>query len=78
MARSFFKQKERNGSVIKDIAQYYVRNNDGNMVPLSSLLKTRNILGPEYTNRFQPLSRSSGHRHRRLQVIAQDKALSGS
>ena len=35
-----------------DIAQYYVRNNDGNMVPLSSLLKTRNILGPEYTNRF--------------------------
>ncbi|HEV8134784.1 MAG TPA: multidrug efflux RND transporter permease subunit [Pyrinomonadaceae bacterium] len=36
----------------QDIAQYYVRNNDGNMVPLSSLLKTRNILGPEYTNRF--------------------------
>ena len=35
-----------------DIAQYYVRNNDGNMVPLSSLLKTRNVLGPEYTNRF--------------------------
>jgi len=35
-----------------DISQYYVRNNDGNMVPLSSLLKTRNILGPEYTNRF--------------------------
>jgi HAE1 family hydrophobic/amphiphilic exporter-1 len=35
-----------------DIAQYYVRNNDGNMVPLSSLLTTRNILGPEYTNRF--------------------------
>jgi len=35
-----------------DIAQYYVRNNDGNMVPLSSLLSTRKILGPEYTNRF--------------------------
>lgn len=35
-----------------DIAQYYVRNNDGNMVPLSSLLTTRKILGPEYTNRF--------------------------
>jgi len=35
-----------------DISQYYVRNNDGNMVPLSSLLKTRKILGPEYTNRF--------------------------
>jgi HAE1 family hydrophobic/amphiphilic exporter-1 len=36
----------------RDISQYYVRNNDGNMVPLSSLLKTRKILGPEYTNRF--------------------------
>lgn len=35
-----------------DITQYYVRNNDGNMVPLSSLLTTRSILGPEYTNRF--------------------------
>jgi hydrophobic/amphiphilic exporter-1 (mainly G- bacteria), HAE1 family len=35
-----------------DISQYYVRNNDGNMVPLSSLLATRRILGPEYTNRF--------------------------
>src|SRR5262245_32345335 len=36
----------------RDISQYYVRNNDGNMVPLSSLLTTRRILGPEYTNRF--------------------------
>jgi len=36
----------------RDISQYYVRNNEGNMVPLSSLLTTRRILGPEYTNRF--------------------------
>jgi len=36
----------------RDIDQYYVRNNDGNMVPLSSLVSTRKILGPEYTNRF--------------------------
>ena len=36
----------------KDIDQYYVRNNDGNMVPLSSLVTTRRISGPEYTNRF--------------------------
>src|SRR5258707_2367215 len=35
-----------------DIEQYYVRNNDGNMVPLSSLVTTRRIAGPEYTNRF--------------------------
>jgi hydrophobic/amphiphilic exporter-1 (mainly G- bacteria), HAE1 family len=36
----------------RDISQYYVRNNDGNMVPLSALVTPRRISGPEYTNRF--------------------------
>jgi HAE1 family hydrophobic/amphiphilic exporter-1 len=36
----------------KDIDNYYVRNNDGAMVPLSALVTTRSITGPEYTNRF--------------------------
>lgn len=35
-----------------DIKRYYVRNNDGTMVPLSALLTTKPITGPEYTNRF--------------------------
>jgi HAE1 family hydrophobic/amphiphilic exporter-1 len=35
-----------------DIGQYYVRNSQGNMVPLSALVTTRRIAGPEYTNRF--------------------------
>jgi HAE1 family hydrophobic/amphiphilic exporter-1 len=35
-----------------DIKNYFVRNNDGNMVPLSALVTTRQITGPEYTNRF--------------------------
>jgi HAE1 family hydrophobic/amphiphilic exporter-1 len=35
-----------------DIRQYYVRSNDSTMVPLSSLVTTRKINGPEYTNRF--------------------------
>jgi HAE1 family hydrophobic/amphiphilic exporter-1 len=35
-----------------DIGQYYVRNNQGAMVPLSTLTSTRRIAGPEYTNRF--------------------------
>jgi HAE1 family hydrophobic/amphiphilic exporter-1 len=35
-----------------DIKQYYVRNSNGEMVPLSALLTTREITGPEYTNRF--------------------------
>src|SRR5215470_3929064 len=34
----------------KDIEQYYVRNNDGNMVPLSALVTTKRVSGPEYTN----------------------------
>jgi hydrophobic/amphiphilic exporter-1 (mainly G- bacteria), HAE1 family len=35
-----------------DIDRYFVRNADGNMVPLSSLVTIRRIAGPEYTNRF--------------------------
>ncbi|HYL05689.1 MAG TPA: efflux RND transporter permease subunit, partial [Thermoanaerobaculia bacterium] len=36
----------------QEIGQYYVRNNDGNMVPLSALVTVRNTAGPEYTTRF--------------------------
>ena len=36
----------------QDIGQYYVRNRNGAMVPLSTLTSTRRISGPEYTNRF--------------------------
>ena len=35
-----------------DITRYYVRNNSGNMVPLSAFASTRSVHGPEYTNRF--------------------------
>ena len=34
------------------IGQFYVRNNDGNMVPLSSLQSTQQTFGPQYTERF--------------------------
>ncbi|MEP7303967.1 MAG: multidrug efflux RND transporter permease subunit [Acidobacteriota bacterium] len=34
------------------IARFYVRNNDGAMVPLSALEATRPAFGPQYTNRF--------------------------
>ena len=34
------------------IAQFYVRNDDGAMVPLSTLEATRPAFGPQYTNRF--------------------------
>ena len=36
----------------EDIRNYYVRNDNGTMVPLSALVTTRSISGPEYTNRF--------------------------
>jgi hydrophobic/amphiphilic exporter-1 (mainly G- bacteria), HAE1 family len=41
---------ERNSA--DDIGQFFVRNNDGNMVPLSALTTIRHISGPEYTQRF--------------------------
>jgi HAE1 family hydrophobic/amphiphilic exporter-1 len=35
-----------------DIRNYYVRNDKDTMVPLSGLITSRSISGPEYTNRF--------------------------
>jgi hydrophobic/amphiphilic exporter-1 (mainly G- bacteria), HAE1 family len=34
------------------IGRFFVRNNDGNMVPLSALTAVRSTSGPEYTQRF--------------------------
>ena len=36
----------------EDMNQFYVKNNDGDMVPLGSVTSTKKIFGPEYTNRF--------------------------
>ncbi len=48
-----FLQAEASGRVkTEDINQFYVRNNDGRMVPLSSVVTTKAINGPEFTNRF--------------------------
>src|SRR3954471_20906317 len=35
-----------------DVSNFYVRNNDSDMVPLSTLQHTTPIVGPQYTNRF--------------------------
>src|SRR5438132_184326 len=37
---------------VSDIGDYYVRNNAGQMVPLSTFVSTRRIHGPEFTNRY--------------------------
>src|SRR5262249_38635608 len=48
-----FLQAEPTGRVKpEDINQFYVRNNDGKMTPLSAVVTTRSISGPEFTNRF--------------------------
>ncbi len=36
----------------KDINNFFVKNKDGKMVPVSTLVTVRDISGPEYTNRF--------------------------
>jgi HAE1 family hydrophobic/amphiphilic exporter-1 len=36
----------------KDVGQFYVRNQQGGMVPLSTLVRMRRDFGPEYTTRF--------------------------
>jgi hydrophobic/amphiphilic exporter-1 (mainly G- bacteria), HAE1 family len=50
--RVFLQAEGEERQTDQDIRNYYVRNNDGNMVPLSTLVTTRRISGPEYTNRF--------------------------
>jgi len=48
-----FMQAESTGRVRpEDINQFYVKNNGGGMVPLSSVVTTKAISGPEFTNRF--------------------------
>jgi HAE1 family hydrophobic/amphiphilic exporter-1 len=48
-----FLQAEAEGRVRpEDINQFYVKNNDGKMVPLSAVVTTKAIAGPEFTNRF--------------------------
>ena len=50
--RVFVQAEGSERASVADIAQFYVRNNDGNMVPLSALMTPRRIAGPQYTNRF--------------------------
>ena len=37
---------------IENIGQFYVRNSKGKTVPLSALTSIRNIVGPEFTMRY--------------------------
>jgi hydrophobic/amphiphilic exporter-1 (mainly G- bacteria), HAE1 family len=50
--RVFMQAEGQERTTPETIGQFYVRNNDGNMVPLSSLQRVKQIFGPQYTNRF--------------------------
>ncbi len=46
-----------------DVGQFYVRNNQGAMIPLSTLLNMKRTFGPEYTTRF--------NEYRSIEIFAQ-------
>jgi len=50
--RVFMQADAPNRLAPEDIGRFFVRNNDGTMVPLSALTTVRTIAGPEYTQRF--------------------------
>jgi len=81
--RVFLQAEAEDRLVPEDIGRFYVRNNDGNMVPLSTIASTRRVYGPEYTQRFnlfraaqvtgQPAAGySSGQAMAALEQVAQE------
>ncbi|MGH9410774.1 MAG: efflux RND transporter permease subunit, partial [Vicinamibacterales bacterium] len=50
--RVFLEAEAPERSAPADISQFYVRNNDSQMVPLSAFEATQPTFGPQYTNRF--------------------------
>jgi HAE1 family hydrophobic/amphiphilic exporter-1 len=50
--RVFLQAEAEDRVSAEDIDRFYVRNNDGNMLPLSTVVMSRRVFGPEYTQRF--------------------------
>ncbi len=50
--RVFMQAEAQNRLTPADVGRFYVRNNDGTMVPLSALTTLRSTSGPEYTQHF--------------------------
>jgi HAE1 family hydrophobic/amphiphilic exporter-1 len=50
--RVFLQSEAEDRVVPEDIGRFYVRNNDGDMLPLSTVVTSRRVFGPEYTQRF--------------------------
>ena len=50
--RVFIRAEGEQRTRAEDVGQFYVRNNKGDMVPLSALTSPRRITGPEFTQRY--------------------------
>jgi HAE1 family hydrophobic/amphiphilic exporter-1 len=50
--RVFIEAEGEQRTRAEDVGQFYVRNNKGDMVPLSALTSMRRITGPEFTQRY--------------------------
>src|SRR5947209_14076512 len=50
--RVFLQAEADQRETTNDLSGYYVRNGKGDMVPLSAIVDTKRVYGPEYTNRF--------------------------
>ncbi|MEP6916169.1 MAG: multidrug efflux RND transporter permease subunit [Acidobacteriota bacterium] len=50
--RVFLQAEGQERATPESIGEFYVRNNDGQMIPMSSIETSRRIYGPQYTNRF--------------------------
>jgi HAE1 family hydrophobic/amphiphilic exporter-1 len=50
--RVFLQAEAEDRVAPEGIGRFYVRNNDGDMLPLSTVVQSRRIFGPEYTQRF--------------------------
>ncbi len=50
--RVFLQAEAEDRLVPEDVDRFYVRNSDGDMLPLSTVVMSRRVFGPEYTQRF--------------------------
>ena len=50
--RVFLQAEAEDRVVPEDIGRFHVRNDDGDMLPLSTVVTSRRVFGPEYTQRF--------------------------
>lgn len=50
--RVFIEAEGEQRTRVENVSQFYVRNNKGDMVPLSALTSPRRIAGPEFTQRY--------------------------